>query len=205
MGAFYGPRVEVRIRHVPVPVNLVDFSSQYANVARLLRIWDLLTVERLVAVDATDEVRGLVESADVESVLDPEFWRGLVGIALVRSDGDYLPTRAWFAGPGDVPRVGVGPLFSDRVLPFSIADVVAAKLSTGHVPEIVSAWRLVGESRARGLRVTRLGGKVRFDPYTDDWWATLIGARAALGQSVLANGLKTMGNGTAYGNWIRLD
>jgi hypothetical protein len=63
----------------------------------------------------------------------------------------------------------------------------------------------VDEGRAKGLRVARLGGKVRFDPYTDDWWATLIGARAALGQSVLANGLKTMGNGTAYGNWIRLD
>lgn len=27
MGAFYGPRVEVAIRHVPVPVSLVDFSS----------------------------------------------------------------------------------------------------------------------------------------------------------------------------------
>jgi hypothetical protein len=205
MGAFYGPRVEVRIRHIPVPVSLVDFSSQYANVARLLHIWDLLTAERLVALDAADEVRGLVESADVESVLDPEFWGGLVGIALVRPDGEYLPTRAWFAGPGDVPRVGVGPLFSDRVLPFSIADVVATKLATGRAPQIVSAWRLVGEGRGRGLRVARLGGKVRFDPYTDDWWATLIGARAALGQSVLANGLKTMGNGTAYGNWIRLD
>lgn len=205
MAAFYGPRVEVRIRHVPVPVSLVDFSSQYANVARLLRLWDLLTAERLVVVDATDQVRELVESADVERVLDPGFWRELVGVALVRPDGDYLPARAWFAGPGDVPRVGVGPLTSDRVLPFSIADVVAAKLATGRTPEIVSAWQLVSEGRAKRLRVAWLGGKVRFNPYADDWWATLIRARAGLGDSLLANGLKAVGNGTAYGNWIRLD
>ncbi|MGO9964840.1 MAG: hypothetical protein ACLPUG_15625, partial [Acidimicrobiales bacterium] len=205
MAAFYGPRVEVRIRHLPVPVSLVDFSSQYANVARLLGLWDLLTAERLVVVDATDQVRELVESADVESVLDPDFWRGLVGVALVRPNGDYLPTRAWFAGPGDVPRVGVGPLNSDRVLPLSIADVVAAKLATGRSPRIDSAWQLVGEGRAKRLRVAWMGGKVRFDPYADDWWATLIRARAGLGDSLLANGLKAIGNGTAYGNWIRLD
>ena len=205
MAAFYGPRVEVRVRHVPVPVSLVDFSSQYANVARLLGLWDLLTSERLVAVDATDEVRALMERCDVESVLDPGFWRKLVGVVLVRPAGDRLPTRAWFAGRGDVPRVGVGPLLSDRVLPFPIADVVAAKLSTGRTPEIESAWRVVGEGRASKLRVALLGGSVRFDPYSDDWWAALIGARAALGQSLLADGLKTIGNGTAYGNWIRLD
>jgi hypothetical protein len=205
MGAFYGPRVEVRIRHTPVPVSLIDFSSQYANVARLLGLWELLTAERLVAVDATDEVRELVEKATVESVLDPGFWRGLVGVARVRADGDYLPTRAWFAGLGDVPRVGVGPLYCDRVLPFSFPDAVAAKLATGRPPEIVSAWRLVGEARAKQLRVVRLGGKVRFDPCADNWWAILVRARAALGDSLLANGLKAIGNGTAYGNWIRLD
>ena len=57
MEAFYGPRVEVRIRHVPVPVTLVDFSSQYANVARLLGIFDLLRAETLQALDATEEVQ----------------------------------------------------------------------------------------------------------------------------------------------------
>lgn len=158
-----------------------------------------------MAVDASKEVRELVENATVESVLDSGFWRGLVGVLLLRLDGDWLPTRPWFAGPGDVARVGVEPLRCDRVLPLSITDVVAAKLATVRVPEIVSARRLVGEGHAKGLRVARLGGKVRFDPDGDDWWATLIRARAALGDSLLANGLKAVGNGTAYGNWIRLD
>lgn len=205
MGAFYGPRVEVRVRHAPVPVSLVDFASQYSNVARLSGLWSLLTSERIVAVEATDEVREMLERVDLADVLDPKLWPQLVGVALVRPDGDVLPTRAWFAGRGDVPRVGLGPIHCDRLHPFAIADLVAAKLLTGRVPEVVSAWRLDGAGTASGLRVTRLGGRVRFDPYADDWWAACQRARAALGDSPMATGVKTIGNGTAYGDWIRLD
>ena len=205
MGAFYGPRVEVRIRHVPVPVSLVDFASQYSNVARFSGLWPLLTSERIVAVDATSEVRELLERVELSDVLGTELWPQLVGVALVRPDGDVLPTRAWFAGRGDVPRVGLGPIHCDRLLPYALGDLVAAKVLTGKVPEVDSAWRLVGEGTAPRLRVVRLGGRVRFDPYTDDWWAACQRARTALGGSPMATGMKTIGNGTAYGDWIRLD
>jgi hypothetical protein len=205
MGAFYGPRVEVRIRHVPVPVSLVDFASQYSNVARLSRFWRLLTSERILVVDATDDVRKLLERVELADVLEPELWPRLVGIALVRPDGDVLPTRTWYAGRGDVPRVGLGPIHCDRLLPYALADLVAAKVLTGKVPEVASAWRLVGRGRPPGLRVVRLGGRVRFDPCTDDWWAACQRARTALGDSPMATGMKTIGNGTAYGDWIRLD
>jgi hypothetical protein len=205
MGAFYGPRVEVRIRHHAVPVSLVDFQSQYSNVARLLGIWRLLTAERIVATDATEEVKKLLDQVDLPDVLSPEMWPRLVGIALVRPDGDELPTRAWFAGPGDVPRVGLGRLSCDRLLPYALGDLVAAKVLTGKVPEVVSAWRLVGEGENPKLRVVRLGGQVRFDPRVDDFWATCQQARVVLGESPMATGMKTIGNGTAYGNWIRLD
>jgi hypothetical protein len=205
MAAFYGPRVEVRVRHVPVPVSLVDFASQYSNVARLSHLWSLLTSERIVAVDATDEVRELIERVELADVLDAELWPQLVGVALVRPDGDVLPTRAWFAGHGDVPRVGLGPIHCDRLLPYALGDLVAAKVLTGKIPEVVSAWWLHGEGTAPSLRVVRLGGRVRFDPYADDWWAACQRARAALKDSPMATGMKTIGNGTAYGDWIRLD
>jgi len=204
MGAFYGPRVEVRVRHAPVPVSLVDFASQYSNVARLSGLWSLLTPsDRRRRGDRRG--REMLERVDLADVLDPKLWPQLVGVALVRPDGDVLPTRAWFAGRGDVPRVGLGPIHCDRLHPFAIADLVAAKLLTGRVPEVVSAWRLDGAGTASGLRVTRLGGRVRFDPYADDWWAACQRARAALGDSPMATGVKTIGNGTAYGDWIRVD
>ena len=205
MGAFYGPRVEVRIRHVQVPVSLVDFASQYSNVARLSGLWPLLTSERIVAVDATDEVRELLGRVELADVLDPDLWPQLVGVALLRPDGDVLPTRAWFAGRGDVPRVGLGPIWCDRLSPYTLADLVAAKVLTGKIPEVASAWRLEGCGTESGLRVVRLGGRVRFDPYADDWWAACQRARTALGESSMATGMKTIGNGTAYGDWIRLD
>jgi len=205
MGAFYGPRVEVRIRHHAVPVSLVDFQSQYSNVARLLGIWRLLTHERVVALDATEEVRELLAGVELADVLDPGLWPSLVGVALVRPDGDVLPTRAWFAGRGDVPRVGLGPLSCERLLPYALPDLVAAKVLTGKVPEVVSAWRLVGEGESPNLRIVRLGGRVRLDPRADDFWAACQHARVVLGENPMATGMKTIGNGTAYGNWIRLD
>ena len=76
---------------------------------------------------------------------------------------------------------------------------------TSRVPDVVSAWRLVGEGTAAKLRVVRLGGRVRFDPCADDWWAACQRARAELGDSPMATGMKTIDSGTAYGDWIRFD
>ena len=205
MAAFYGPRVEVRIRHHAVPVSLVDFQSQYSNVARLLGIWGLLAAERIATVDCTKDVEDLLDRVESKDALEPSLWPNLLGVALVRPQADVLPTCAWFAGRGDVPRVGLGPLACDRLLPYAIPDLVAAKVLTGKAPKVLSAWRLVGRGELSKLRVARLGGRVRFDPRVDDFWAACQRARAVLDQSPMATGMKTIGNGTAYGNWMRLD
>jgi hypothetical protein len=90
-------------------------------------------------------------------------------------------------------------------LPYALADLVGEKVLTSRVPDVVSAWRLVGEGTAAKLRVVRLGGRVRFDPCADDWWAACQRARAELGDSPMATGMKTIDSGTAYGDWIRFD
>ena len=204
MEAFYGPRVEVRIRHVPVPVTLVDFSSQYANVARLLRVFDLLSSERLSAVEATDEVRALLEEADVDEALSPSTWPKLVGFGLVSPEGDWLPSRAWFSGKGDVPRVGIGPLTSSRPMWFSLPDLVAEKVLTGRVPKLLRAWRLEGEGRLP-LRSVLVSGRVPFDPGSADWWEALVEARSVLGGGIGADTLKAIASTTAYGDFVRMD
>ncbi len=204
MEAFYGPRVEVRIRHVPVPVTLVDFSSQYANVARLLGIFDLLRAETLQALDATEEVRALLAEADLETALSPATWRGLVGVALVEPCEDWLPSRAWYSGRGDVPRVGIGPLTSTRPLWFSLPDLFAEKVLAGTTPNIL---RRVAPRR-RGQNLPSLGldrreGALR--PPRDDWWARLVEARERLGDDPIARTMKAVGNTTAYGDFVRMD
>jgi hypothetical protein len=107
--AFYGQRMEAAIRHVPVPVVLVDFSSQYSVVAHLLGFWPLLTSERIVAQDATEDVQALVERVSLGDALGSATWAELAGFALVEPDGDWLPRRAYFAGSADTPRTSYGP------------------------------------------------------------------------------------------------
>jgi len=51
---------EVHIRRQPMPVQVVDFTSMYPTVHCLRGIWRLVTAERLVAVDAMDEIRELL-------------------------------------------------------------------------------------------------------------------------------------------------
>jgi len=54
---FYGGRAECHIRNTPVPVSVCDFTSMYPTVDILMRVWDLLTFERVEVVDCTDELR----------------------------------------------------------------------------------------------------------------------------------------------------
>jgi hypothetical protein len=200
--AFYGQRMEARIRHVPVPVALVDFSSQYPVVAHLLGLWRLLTSERLAAVEATDDVRELLGHVALDEVLDPSTWPELAGFALVEPEGDWLPRRAYFAGSADLPRASLGPTWG-RPGWWALPDLVAAKIATGKALKVLAAWRLVGEGR-QSLRTVRLGGKIRFDPALDDWWLATVGARHDA-TAELAQGLKTVANATAYGCWERHD
>jgi len=203
--AFYGQRAEARIRHVPVPVALVDFSSQYPVVAHLLGFWPLLTAERIEAREASAEIGALIERVTLDDVLDPATWPALVGFALVEPDGDWLPRRAYFSGSADVPRSSLGPTWG-RPGWWALPDLVAAKVATGKVPRLIEAWVLVGKGR-QALRKVRLGGRLSFDPAVDDWWLALVGARHHLGDAhdQLGQGLKTLANATAYGCWERHD
>jgi len=94
MSAFYGGRAEVHIRHTPIPVAVVDFTSMYPTVDALLGLWDHVTAETIDTVDATDEVTDLLGSITLDDCFDPALWRELVVIAEVVPDGDMLPVRA---------------------------------------------------------------------------------------------------------------
>ncbi len=66
MSAFYGGRAEVHLRHVPVPIALVDFTSMYPTVDTLMNIWPLVTASQIDIVDVTDEVTQLLASTSLE-------------------------------------------------------------------------------------------------------------------------------------------
>ena len=65
--SFYGGRSECHIRHVPVPISLLDITSMYPTVNTLMKLWDHLTTDNLTAQDVTDDFRQYAKSFTLET------------------------------------------------------------------------------------------------------------------------------------------
>jgi hypothetical protein len=94
MAAFFGGRAECRIRKVPVPVVYLDFLSMYPTVCTLMHLWRFFTCQRIEVVDATEEVRTLLQTLTLNDCFDPARWKDFVGLVQLAPDGDILPVRA---------------------------------------------------------------------------------------------------------------
>ena len=178
MQSYYGGRAECRIRHTVVPVVYLDFLSQYPTVNTLMRLWPLLAAKRLRIKDVTEEVRHLVAHLTLDETFDPEFWKRLPFIALVRPEGDILPVRTRYNNK--TSNIGVNPLTSKESIWYAGPDVVAATLlaGKGKPPTIVRAIRLAPEGQQEALMPTALRGTVGINPRTQGFFKTLIEERA---------------------------
>ena len=177
MSTFYGGRAECRIRKVPVPVELVDFTSMYPTVDALMGLWSLLTVLRITTKDDTAGVQALLDTVDLERCFDPDTWPEFVGIAQILPEDDLLPCRAQY-GDGPSWNIGINPLTSRQPMWFTIADLVASKVLTGKTPQVIQALRFVpGRSRLRGLKPVPLRGSVEVDPTSMDFYTSVVEER----------------------------
>ncbi|MGC2208105.1 MAG: hypothetical protein WA724_09705 [Candidatus Dormiibacterota bacterium] len=219
MGAFYGGRSEVRIRHQPVPVVLLDFLSMYPTVNALMCNWDLLIAPRIDVAGAMTEVEELLRRVVAEgpaALLNLEPWKLGCTVCEVLPQGERFPVRTtWGAAAGDY-GIGVNPLCSDRPLPYMLPDLLAATLLSGRVPEVVSAQHLVpsGPPRPGSLRTTFLGGQVAIHPARQDFFKTVIEQRQLLKERQdltaaererLSLFLKILTNATSYGVFAQMD
>lgn len=197
MEAFYGGRAEVHLRHQPLPVRLVDFTSMYPTVDQLLGLWELVVADRIETVVVTDEINRMLEAITLDGCFDPQRWAGWVVVAQVVPDGDVLPVRAAY-GPlametdanGRPPvngwSIGVNPLFVATPLAYPLCDLIAAKLTTGRAPRVVKAVRFAaaGGGRQQGLRPVRLRGAIDVDPLRVDFFRRVIEARQEIRATV---------------------
>jgi len=179
MSAYYGGRSECRIRKTPVPVVYCDFLSMYPTVNAIMNTWRLLTAEKLEAVDATETVRELLETVQLEDVLDPSFWPDLHGYACIAPDGDVVPVRANYAYADGVAgyQIGVNPLHSVADSWYALPDLIAAKLLSGDTPEVLEAWTLNATGRQAGLQPVALRGEDEIDPVREDFFKRVIEMR----------------------------
>jgi hypothetical protein len=219
MGAFFGGRSEVRIRHQPVPVVLLDFLSMYPTVNALMHNWDLLIAPRIEVVDVMAEVRELLRRVVAEgptALLDVAPWRLGCTVCEVIPEGERFPVRTtWGATAGDY-GIGVNPFWADRPLPYMLPDLLAAALLSGRAPQVVSAQHLVPSEPPRpgSLRTTYLGGQVPIRPARQDFFKTVIEERKrvdaredlpAAERERLSLFLKILANATSYGVFAQMD
>ncbi len=217
MSAFYGGRAEVRIRRVPVPVALVDFTSMYPAVDIDLGLWRLVTAARIDAVEVTDEINQLLAAITLQDCYDRERWRDFVVLAQIQPDADVLPVRADYRA--EDWSIGINPLHADRPLWYTLPDLIASALLSGRAPRVRRALRFVPAGGSQpDLVPIRLRGQVLVDPRREDFFQRVVEARQEIRQRVpdhehdtcrcencrLARFLKVLANAGSYGIYAEM-
>jgi len=192
MEAFYGGRAECRIRKVPLPVALVDFTSMYATVDTLMGLFDLLTAEELHAdTDATAEVQTLLDGITDEECFNPSVWRDFVGLVQFVPQGHLVPVRTDYQPhiTGEQQNeestavasfgIGINPLTTTQPLWYTIPDAIATTLNTGKAPKILRAirFRPASTRKLANLRPVALRGEVPINPDNEDFFARVVEQR----------------------------
>jgi len=203
MAAFFGGRAECRIRRVPVPIQLVDFTSMYPTVGALVDLHRLQIASEIAITECTAWLRELLATVTLEDCLDPQFWPQLTGFALIEPAGHVLPVRAAYDGVSY--GIGVNPLTSSEPLWYSIADCVASVLLTGSAPRVMRAVRLEPKGRIRSMWAVRVRGTQLVDPSQQDPMVAMVEERQRVLRTKsddatrLAASLKLVANSGSYG------
>jgi hypothetical protein len=204
MSAYFGGRAECRIRRWPVPVVPVDLTSEYPSVDALLGIWDILTAQRLEIVDATKEVRKILNSVPLERLFQPSFWKKLNFYALVIPDWEVVPVRAVY-GSGSTCNIGMNELQWKQKLWLAGPDLVSAVLN-GHFRKVLKAFRIIPRGKQRGLKPIKLRGEILIDPRKEDFFTRVIEYRYQNKHNFyLEYFLKILANSTSYGAYLELN
>jgi hypothetical protein len=205
MQSYFGGRAEVRIRKTPVPVVLLDFTSQYPTVNALLGNFDVLTAEGVSFEDCSEEIREMLGRVNLEDTFDPAFWKRLSFFALVLPEDDILPVRTVYNGR--TRNIGFNYLTSKWPIWFAGPDAVASTLLTGKAPHIIKAIRMAPHGQQSGLRTSNLAGMVTINPKSDDFFCRVIEQKSVHKSTnkPLAHFLKTLGSSGSYGLFVEVN
>ncbi len=186
MSAYYGGRTECKIRKVPTKVSVLDFTSMYPSITMLLGIWDFIIADGVETETVTDEIRGLLENIDLNTLQIREKWKQFVVMVQVQPDEDILPVRMDYKGDKTTFNVGINKLTSKEPLWYALPDVIASKLQSGKSPKILKAIRFVPKGVQDELTPSKVLG-IPIDPSKDNLIQLLVEERQKI-----KNYLKTL-------------
>lgn len=216
MQSYYGGRAECRIRRTTVPVIHTDFTSQYPTVNALLGNWKVLISGSIRFVDYTANAKRLLLKTRLKETFNKDLWKQLSFFALVKPQGDILPTRKVYdSGPinkktQEVKRtqnIGLNYLHAQTPIWYAGPDLIASRILTGKAPRILRAIQMVPGNPQKGLSPTNLGGMVEIDPAKDDFYKTVIEQRVShkTTSKALADFLKVLANSGSYGLFVEIN
>lgn len=201
MQAFYGGRAECKIRKLAVPVELVDFTSMYPTVNALMGGWQLLTSETIHSKLCTDAFVAWLETVKRDDLYSADSWKGLIGVALIKPQGDVLPVRGQY-GPDSSWNIGINLAHGEEAQWWSLADVVASRAITGKTPQVLMAYEFVGQGFLPMRKLRAFGRDL--DPH-DDLFITAINERREHKDTHYGDFLKLFANSGSYGIFAEMN
>jgi hypothetical protein len=218
MTAYYGGRTEVFVREVSLPVVHLDFISEYPTGNVLMGLWRHVVAKEVRPVEATEDMRRLLEDITLADCFARASWPLFVGIALVEPDGDILPVRAPYGSSksGSTWRIGLNQYNSGPQW-YAIPDLIGSKLLTGKVPKVLKAYRFEAHGVQGTLRPVKLMGRIPIDPRSQDFFKAVIEERRKVKNGMppydrLSNDepeglslfLKILANAGSYGIYMQI-
>jgi len=218
--AFFGGRTSAHIRKVVVPIVYTDFLSMYPTVNGLMGLWRFVIARKIKVIEHCQAgIQVFLNRLTPNDLFKPETWKHLTAFVQIVPDGDILPSRGKYNSESNDWQVAVNPLYSGSSnsgggLWFSLPDIVASILLTGHIPKIIDAFRIEARGTLRGLEKTKLRGAIEVDPKTQDFFKIAIEERQCLSSRTeisqiekkrLNKTLKVLANATSYGIYAEMN
>ena len=143
----------------------------------LLGLWKFLTAENVRVEEVTADIQQMLAAFTPEMSFDKSYWPQLCFFALVQPCDEILPVRTTYNHHST--NIGVNPLRSEQPIWYAGPDIIAAMLRTGKPPKIIRAIRIVPDGQQKGMRPLRLRKRIEIDPRIQDFFKSVIEARAA--------------------------
>lgn len=216
MTAYYGGRVEVRIRKKPVKVTYLDFTSMYPSLYILLSLDKILKAEQVKYVDETKSTQEFLERVTLDDLQNKDTWKRLNCICRLKPDNDILPVRSHYSN-NHVYNIGVNYLKSNVNIWYALPDLITSKLLTGKTPIIEEAITFIPEGIQEGLNEIEVLKDVSLKP-EENIFKKIIEERIRIKKSMkTANEeeknqldlkqtiLKIIANSASYGIYVEIN
>jgi len=217
MSAYYGGRVETRIRKTPIPVTYLDCTSTYPTLFSLMGMYSFLIAEKIETSYTTKKTQEFLDEITLQDISKKETWKNLTTICKVVPDGDMIvPVRCSY-GSKKTQNIGVNYLQSTdgASLWYTVSDLIVSKLLTGHVPIIEKAITFTPVEIQQNIpdeKIEIFKG-VTVNPRNENFIEQLIEKRLEMKQSpadfemnkIIQNTIKIIANTASYGIHIQVN